>query len=527
MDRHLLLYKQAAELSKTGIWEFDIVNQTLYWDEVTKAIHEVPEDFIPVIETAINFYKEGDSRERIAACVQKTIETGEAYWGVFEIITAKGNERIVEARGQAMMQNGSCIKLLGTFKDITEQTKLELDLKHQKELFESSFEYASIGKALISPQGHWLKVNKAICNIVGYSKEELMQLTFQDITHPEDLDLDLAFVSEMLEKKRDTYSMFKRYFHKDGHIVWVKLSVSLVWNEDGSPRHFISQIEDVTHQKLIEQQLSYERTRLEGILEGTNVGTWEWNVQTGETIFNERWANIIGYTLEELLPFSIDTWVRFVHPEDLQESNRLLTECFEKQSDYYYCECRMKHKEGHWIWVLDRGKVISWTEDGKPLWMMGTRTDITQRKKQEEEKIKQLEIIAEQNKRLLTFAHIVSHNLRSHAGNFQMMIDILQDPETDDVERTKVLELLNKNAIKLSTTIDNLNEVVEIQTNIQQQKVPIKVKSAIQEVMLSIQASIATIDAKIELLMGDDATIIYNKSYFDSIVLNFITNSIK
>ena len=132
------------------------------------------------------------------------------------------------------------------------------------------------------------------------------------------------------------------------------------------------------------QDLHSERQRLANIIEGTHVGTWEWNVQTGETFFNERWAEITGYTLAEIQPVSIHTWTSLAHPEDLKASEAQLKDVFARKKDHYDIECRIKHKDGYWIWVQDRGKVISWTEDGKPLWMSGTHTDITERKQAEE-----------------------------------------------------------------------------------------------------------------------------------------------
>jgi PAS domain S-box-containing protein len=92
-----------------------------------------------------------------------------------------------------------------------------------------------------------------------------------------------------------------------------------------------------------------EAVRLKTILEGTGAGTWEWNVQTGETIFNHRWAEIIGYSLEELQPISINTWMKFAHPEDLEHSARLLQAHFSGESNSYRCEARMRHKDGHWV----------------------------------------------------------------------------------------------------------------------------------------------------------------------------------
>ena len=141
---------------------------------------------------------------------------------------------------------------------------------------------------------------------------------------------------------------------------------------------------EIRVRKQVESLLAEEKLRLSCILEGTNVGTWEWNIQTNEASFNERWAEIIGYTLNELTPISIDTWRSRAHPDDLQRSSALLEKHFAGELDYYEAEVRMKHKEGHWIWVLDRGKVSSWSEDGKPLLMAGTHQEITQRKLAEE-----------------------------------------------------------------------------------------------------------------------------------------------
>ncbi len=140
----------------------------------------------------------------------------------------------------------------------------------------------------------------------------------------------------------------------------------------------------IIRRKRTEQALKKEHWRLQSALEGTNVGTWEWNIQTGETTFNNRWAEIIGYTLEELKPISIETWLGLAHPDDLQASEHLLKEHFSGKRPFYDVDCRMKHKDGHWVWVHDRGKVFEWDEEGKPLVMYGTHQDISKRKETEE-----------------------------------------------------------------------------------------------------------------------------------------------
>ncbi|MDR7334365.1 CHASE domain-containing protein [Roseateles asaccharophilus] len=123
--------------------------------------------------------------------------------------------------------------------------------------------------------------------------------------------------------------------------------------------------------------LARERERLQNILRGTDAGTWEWNVQTGETRFNERWAGIIGHTLEALAPVSIQTWHAHLHPEDLAKSQIELERHFSGEIEQYAFESRMRHKDGRWIWVQDRGRVFTRTEDGRPEWMFGTHKDIT------------------------------------------------------------------------------------------------------------------------------------------------------
>ncbi|MCX6063283.1 MAG: PAS domain S-box protein [Caldiserica bacterium] len=138
-----------------------------------------------------------------------------------------------------------------------------------------------------------------------------------------------------------------------------------------------------TVQKQTDDALRDAAWRLESIIEGSHVGTWEWNVQTGETVYNEMWAQIIGYTLDELAPSSIKTFETFVHPDDLKHSDELLARHFVGELPYYDYDCRMKHKDGHWVWVHDRGRVITRTGDGKPLMMFGTHTDITERKQAE------------------------------------------------------------------------------------------------------------------------------------------------
>ena len=151
----------------------------------------------------------------------------------------------------------------------------------------------------------------------------------------------------------------------------------------GHIRGVVLVFRDVTERYQWEEKLGVERRRLAAAIEGTRAGTWEWNVKTGEVIVNERWAEMVGYSLPEISPVSFRTWEDMTHPEDLKEAHVLLDKHLRGEIPYYECEIRMRHREGAWIWVLDRGKISEWTENGEPLLISGTHQDITARKQAE------------------------------------------------------------------------------------------------------------------------------------------------
>jgi PAS domain S-box-containing protein len=140
--------------------------------------------------------------------------------------------------------------------------------QEDNKLFYSAFKFASIGMAIVSPTGQWLMVNPSLCSMLGYTEEEILKLTFQNLTHPEDLEKDLEYVGKTLNDDIKTYQMEKRYFHKNGSIIWTLLSVSLIRDKNEQPLYFISQIQDITQLKKAEKQIS-ETEKLAAIYEIT------------------------------------------------------------------------------------------------------------------------------------------------------------------------------------------------------------------------------------------------------------------
>jgi PAS domain S-box-containing protein len=232
--------------------------------------------------------------------------------------------------------------------------------------------------------------NRCWLEFTGRSTEQERGEGWTRGVHPDDLGRCAHICHSHVDQRRP-FSIDYRLRRRDGVYRWITDNGVPRFDKDGDFLGFIGSCIDITERmeaterlRQSETGLILERRRLTNILEGTNVGTWEWNVQSGETIFNDRWAEIIGCKLSEISPVTFDTWLGFVHPDDIELSGARIRDHLQGRTDYYECECRMRHKDGRWIWVLDRGRISEVDAAGKPLWMAGTHQDITDRKQVEE-----------------------------------------------------------------------------------------------------------------------------------------------
>jgi len=264
--------------------------------------------------------------------------------------------------------------------DITEQhesrRQLTVALRENEALLQTIKTHSIYSVA--DRRGKIIDVNEGFCRISGYSREELLGRNHHVVnsgTH------SARFWAEMWRCISSGQAWRAEVCNraKDGSPYWVDTVIAPFCGADGVPERYISIRHDITAAKRAAVALASERARLDNILRGTNVGTWEWNVQTGQARFDERWAQIIGRSLAALEPVDIQTWRDHAHPDDLKRSGELLQRHFDGEMPYHECETRMRHADGRWVWVLDRGQVRTWTPDGKPEWMYGTHQDIQDR----------------------------------------------------------------------------------------------------------------------------------------------------
>nr|WP_295081426.1 response regulator [uncultured Roseateles sp.] len=252
--------------------------------------------------------------------------------------------------------------------------------------FRTLSDAAPIGIFSANAAGECTYTNVRWQQIHGLTLAQSLGSGYSQTLHPEDRELVLAELRATLRARRD-FRLAYRVIPTPGVVRNVRAWSKAVLGQDDELLGFVGSVEDITEAVAAEQTLNDERQFLASVIEGTGAGIWEWNVQTGALKLNEKWASMLGYTLAELGPTDLTTWQRLCHDEDLVRATAALTAHFEGRSAYYDVELRMRHREGHWVWVQTRGSLKSRLAGGEPEWMFGTHLDISDRKQAQAELI--------------------------------------------------------------------------------------------------------------------------------------------
>ncbi len=287
----------------------------------------------------------------------------------------EGNPRFFLNNLTGIVEDGLLVRAWGTRRDITERKQVEESLRRSEQRFRVTFEQAAVGVAHVGLDGSWLRVNQRLCDIVGYGREELLEMTFQDITYPDDLEADLGRLHQLLAGEISRYAMEKRYFRKNGSVVWINLTVSLVRDEAGEPDYLVSVIEDISDRK--EAEVRY-RTLVEQIPAITYIQDAASNAIT---YLSPQFEEVMGYSSEEFLENS-DLREETIHPEDyewvLAEGRRT-----NETGEPFAVEYRKVRRDGRVVWVREEAILLRDAE-GKPLYWQGIFIDITERRETED-----------------------------------------------------------------------------------------------------------------------------------------------
>jgi PAS domain S-box-containing protein len=412
------------------------------------------------------------------------------------------------------------------------QVQLELareDVEHQvrqrtqqlaesEERFRTALEHAAIGMGLVAPDGRFLRVNASLCQIVGYSADELVGKSYQEITHADDLAQDVAYVKRLLAGEIQTYQMEKRYFHKGGSIVWVLLSVSLVRDAAGKPLYFVSQIQDITSRRAAEEDLHRTRQQLMDAIESLDAGLTMFDREERLLVSNTRY--------KEMYPIVASILTPGVRYEDVirtaYRNNPTLAEKFTEDewiatrlADFRSAAKPTEHRMGdRWIQISDRR-----TPDGG---FVSLRTDITAFKRAQE--------AAEAASRAKSeFLANMSHEIRTPMNGILGLTDLLLDTELTPEQRDS-LNLVKSSGDALLTVINEILDFSKIEAGkLDLDPAPFLLRDSVCDTLraLSLRAHAKGLELTCDIPVDVPDTVIGDTGRLRQILTNLIGNAIK
>lgn len=257
-------FRLLAEVTNDAIWDWDLVTNELWWNEGFEKLFGFRRSEIE--KTIDSWYNRvhPEDRDRVIPRIHQVIAEGGTNWSdEYRFLCKNGQYAYVLDRGHVICNaEGKAVRMVGGMRDLSERRGAEAALRESEERFRATFEQAPIGIAEISPEGAFERVNPKLCEMFGYSAEELLQRTAPGLTHQEDVPMTSTLVSEVLAGKRTTFEIDKRYIRKDGSILWAHAISTILRDAAGSPRTFIAVIEDVTTRKLADQAIQSLPARL-------------------------------------------------------------------------------------------------------------------------------------------------------------------------------------------------------------------------------------------------------------------------
>jgi signal transduction histidine kinase len=345
---------------------------------------------------------------------------------------------------------------------------------------------------------------------------------FKRLMHPDDKS---RFINSVLQKKQ-----FPGYWEIEFRVVlpiagkrWYKITANSERQKNGDVA-FFGVNTNISKQKKLEEEHRIAELRSQFANLASSIGVWDWNMVTNEVFYSAQSLKILEINQDDNdLISNPEKWDELVHPDDRQAYFGNIQEHFEGKVPYYETYHRVLCN-GRYKWILDRGKVIQRDEDGKPLRIIGTHTDVTAQKDKELKLQETFDMVNNQKGKLLNFAHIVSHNLKNHTGNFSTLLTFHKNGYLTTEE---VITSLQTVSDELSGTIENLVELVNVQVAVNDERQLLNVAEYLSKVLLVLNEEIQNKQIKVFNNVSEFLSVSFIPAYLESVVLNLCTNAIK
>ncbi len=641
----LINYKDLLErsnlIAKIGSWEIDVNNYTVSWSNSLKEILNTRENFEPTFMDSIDYFIVDAHKETAKSTIENALNKGTNFDLQVPVNTENGGLKWMRIIGISEFEDNQCKRLYGLIQDIDDLKKAQVEIFNKEQQWRSTFNHANAGIALINFDGNAYNVNQSLCDIFGYTIEEMQQMTIKDISVYEDLGMNIEMMSDLIAGTRKNFSQEMRFIHKNGDVIWTNVSVSSVKNDFNQFTHMVAQLVDITDSKTNEILLKKYKELLERSNKVAKIGSWELNpenhllywsenlkrllgnkeylahdfsdsiidyileddqeqiayllndaMQNGhnfdielqlKTAKGSRWMRIIGisdfkdglcksvhglvqdidefkcaeleillreeefrqtfwhapigmalldlngqmvrvnpgmcetfgYTEDEMISFQKND---LTHPDDYEATNRFTEQLLSGERESFQQEKRFFHKNENLIWAILSMSAVK-NDKGKTTHFVCQVSDITREKLLTES-------LTEHNSRLQNYAHIVSHNLRSHTGNLSMLLELSEMNHKSGFE-DELFEHIKSASNNMCDTVNHLSEIVEIQNLIKNTLVPINLRRRVKKSLQNLQTALNQINGEVILKVKKELVVYGVSSYVDSVILNILTNAIK
>lgn len=462
-------FTYSSQATSDAIWDLDVISdKILVGKNYTELFGHRYENNIITSKECENFVHPED-RKGYLEYFDAVLKQGADKWSdEYRYLKADGTYAYVKDKAIIIRNNiGEPIRIIGAMQDITQERKLKDELQQSEEKFKGAFELSAVGIGLVNSNGYWEEANDRICEILGYSKEELHNLTVFDITYPDDLEEDKKFQKKLDSGEIPNFTMEKRYIRKDKSIIWAHLSVSLVRDNRGNIKYYIPQIIDINDRKRFEEQnklLVEENNRNKAIqlneaknmyrllAENTADLVCLHNLDTSFQYVSPSIKGLLGYNPEEIInKFPIE----YVHPEDAEKLQNRYTN-FISDSENMAQDFRFKNIDGDYIWLEITANIVY--ENEIPVSFQSSARDITQRKASEEATEKALLKERELNELRTNLVSTISHEFRTPMTTIRTSSELIEMYlEGQEFEKK---ERLHKQLNTISGEIDRIIELM-------------------------------------------------------------------
>ncbi len=407
IQKNLINLNTAQSIGKIGNWEIDHASGNTYWSEEIYRIFELNPDFSEASYYCFLSLTHPDDRERVNKTYTDSLKNRTPNNIIFRLLLNGDKIKFVNARCETTFDiSGNPILSIGTIQDITEQENANNALLESETRFRVIFEQAALGIGLANPEGCVIRVNKKLCEIVGYSNEELLTKNLRDIIHPDDFVKGFFYMQLVISGEKEKFYENIRFIRKDGELVWIKVTASLVRKEDGAPDYFIGILEDITQKRLIEIALKESEKRYRIVADYTS--DWEfWLDPNNNFVYvSPSCKDITGYEAGEFYA-KPSLMYDIIHPDD------------RSVFDEHRCVLDRDKSQKINFRIIARDKSITWInhsclpmfdENNNFIGMRGSNRDITELKRNEDFL----------SSRLFLMEHAVSHKLEDV---MQMVLD--------------------------------------------------------------------------------------------------------